>query len=132
MLTIDELHEADMKHEAAIAELRAGQKELRDLGSRHDAHIKLLDDMMVELRETLATKEDIAGLRSDLRERLDRDELLDERIDHYRQRIVDLEVERAEKAAARDSRFNRGMSWAMIALFVGEILLGWLGLRHGK
>jgi chromosome segregation ATPase len=131
MPTNEELDAADKKHEAAIAELRAGLREQRELISKHDQHIKRLDDFMTELRESIATKEDIAGLRSDLRERLDRDELLDERLDHYRQRIVDLETERTEKVASKETRFNRLMSWAMIALFIGEIVIGWLGLRHG-
>lgn len=131
MPTNEELHAADKKHESAIAELRAGLQEQRELIARHDQHIKRLDDFMGELRESLATKEDIAGLRADLRERLDRDELLDERLDHYRQRIVDLESEKAERANEHESRFNRRMSWAMVALFLGELVLGWMGLRHG-
>lgn len=131
MPTMDELHKADKEHAAAIEELRRNVQQHDDVIKRHDTHIRRLDEFMSELRETLATKEDISGLRSDLRERLDRDELLDERLDHYRQRIVDLEAQRAERTAYSETKFNRRMSWVMIALFVGEIVIGWMGLRHG-
>jgi chromosome segregation ATPase len=119
------------QHMAEIAELRKRVDVHQEIITRHDTHIARLDELMTELRESLATKEDIAGLRSDLRERLDRDELLDERLDHYRQRIVDLEAQRAASVSAKENRFNRRMSWAMVALFVGELILGWMGMRRG-
>lgn len=131
MPTNEELHAADKKHEAAIEELRAGLKEQRELISRHDQHIKRLDDFMDELRETLATKDDIAGLRADLRER----EVLHERLDHYRERLQEMEAgdmdQRNEKKHAESMRVN----WMMVAMFVGELALAaatfWLMVRHG-
>lgn len=135
MPTNDELHAADQKHEAAIAELRAGLNEQRQLISRHDQHIKQLDDFMTELRESIATKDDIAGLRSDLRERLDRDELLDERLDHYRDRIKVLEGDDEEREAEKKHAQGMTVNWLVVGLFVGEIVIAgvqlWLMVRHG-
>lgn len=115
MPTAEELHEADKRHEQAI-------EELRDAIERHEKHLERLDECMEEMRSTLATREDIRDLRADLRDRFD----------HYRVRMDAIEGQHDDHAAQRESRFNRRMSWAMVALFVGELVLGWLGLRgHG-
>lgn len=124
MPTNDELHAADQRHEAAIAELRAGLTEQRAIISRHDEHIGRLDEFMSELRESIATKDDIAGLRADLHERLARDELLDERLDHYRDRIKVLEGDDDEREAEKKHAQGMTINWLMVALFVGEIALG--------
>ncbi|MGF6643107.1 hypothetical protein [Paraburkholderia sp. GAS82] len=128
MPTNDELHLADQKHAAAIEELRRQMHRQGEMIETHDIHIRRLDEFTAELRESLATKDDIQGLRADIRERLDRDQLLDERLDHYRQRIVDLETEREQKASARESRFSRNMNWAVLALFAVEVIVGALQL----
>lgn len=121
-----------MNYDMAIAELKnradATDKAIVCLDERVSEH----DQIIATLCESLATKEDIAGLRSDLRERLERDELLDERIAMYRQQVDDMRSDQAEKKAARETHFNRRMSWAMVALFLGELILGWMGLHHGK
>jgi chromosome segregation ATPase len=115
MPTPEELHEADKRQQAAI-------EALQESIERHEKHLERLDECMEEMRSTLATREDIRDLRADLRDRFD----------HYRERITQIEGEHDERDAKRESRFNRRMSWAMVALFVGELVLGWLGLRgHG-
>lgn len=96
-----------------------------------DERVTRHDEIIAVLCESLATKEDIASLRADLRERFDRDEFLHERLDHYGKRVGELETEKSENQAAGEHRFNRRMSWAVLVLFVGEVVLGWLGLRHG-
>lgn len=116
----------------AIAELKKRADATDNAIERLDERVTKHDEIIAALCESLATKEDIAELRSDLRERLDRDELLDERIAMYRQQVEDMRSDRAEENSARETRFNRRMSWAMVALFVGELILGWLGLHHGK
>lgn len=120
----DELHAADQRHEAAIAELRAGLMEQRAIISRHDEHIGQLDEFMRELRESIATKEDIAALRSDLRER----EGLHERLDHYRERLSEIED---DDKHAQGMKINRLVVW----LFVGELAIAgsqlWFMVRHG-
>lgn len=129
--TNEELHAADKRLEAAIEEMRRQRNHDSERLDRAEENISKLNAFMSELRESIATKEDIAGLRSDLRARLDRDEFLNERLDHYGQRVVDLETERAEHIASKETKFNRRMSWAMVALFIGELVLGWLGYARG-
>jgi uncharacterized coiled-coil protein SlyX len=135
MPTNEELDAADKKHEAAIAELRAGLREQRELISKHDQHIKRLDEFMTELRESIATKEDIAGLRSDLRERFARDELMDERLDHYRERLNTLEQDEGERDADKKHAQGMQINWLVVALFVGELAIAgvqlYLMVRHG-
>lgn len=131
LAVMKELQANDREQARQIEELRESIRAHQDILGRHDKHILQLDTFMRELRDTLATKDDIAGLRADLRERLDRDELLTERLDHYKTRLVEVEEERAEKQTQHETRFNRRMSWAMVALFIGELVVGYLGLRHG-
>lgn len=121
-----------MDYEMAIAELKTRKDAASIAILKLDERVTQHDELIGVLTESLATKEDIAALRSDLRERLDRDELLEERMALQSQRIDDLRLDRAEEDAARETRFNRRMSWAMVALFLGELVLGWLGLHHGK
>ena len=116
----------------AIAELKKRADATESAIERLDERVTKHDEIIAALCESLATKEDVAALRGDLRERLDRDELLDERIAMYRQQVDDMRADRAEESATRETRFNRRMSWAMVALFIGELILGWLGLHHGK
>lgn len=128
LAVMKELQANDREQARQIEELRQSIRDHQDILGRHDKHILQLDSFMRELRDTLATKEDIAGLRTDLQER---DEFVSERIDHYRNRIVDIEQEKSDEVANKETKFNRRMSWAMVALFVGEIIIGYLGLRHG-
>lgn len=116
----------------AIAELKTRKDAASIAILKLDERVTQHDEIISVLTESLATKDDIAGLRADLKERLDRDELLDERIAMYRQQVDDMRADRAEESATRETRFNRRMSWAMVALFLGELILGWFGLRHGK
>jgi len=116
----------------AIAELKTRKDAASVAILKLDERVTQHDEIIGVLVDSLATKDDIKGLRDDLRERLDRDELLEERMAIQSQRIDDLRSDRAEEDAARETRFNRRMSWAMVALFVGELILGWLGLHHGK
>lgn len=109
----------------AIAELKTRKDAASIAILKLDERVTQHDEIIGVLTESLATKEDIADLRADLRERLDRDGLLDERIAMYRQQVDDMR-------AGHETRFNRRMSWAMVALFVGELILGWFGLNHGK
>ena len=131
MFTFEELHAADKKLAAEIEDIRRQRAHDAQRLDKAEENIERLNEFMSELRESIATKEDIAALRSDLRERLDRDEFLNERLDHYGQRVVDLETERSAMVASKEVRFNRRMSWAMVVLFIGEIAIGYLGLRHG-
>jgi len=130
-----ELHKNDKEQAVAIAELRARVKEHSETLERHDKHIKKLDDFMVDLRESLATKDDIQALRSDMRDRIDRSELLDERLDHYRQRIVDLETERISESQSNEAKISRSFNWAILGLFMLEVIVGALQMwevgRHG-
>lgn len=112
----------------AISELRKRVDEHQQTLARHDQHIKRLDDFMVELRESLATKDDIQALRTDMNNRMDRSELVDERLDHYRQRIVDLEAERLAESHANEAKVARSFNWAVVALFVIEVVVGALQL----
>lgn len=114
-----------MDYDMAIAELKKRADATDSAIERLDERVTKHDEIIAALCESLATKEDIAALRGDLRERLDRDELLDERIAMYRQQVD-------EMRSSHETRFNRRMSWAMVALFLGELVLGWLGLHHGK
>jgi len=116
----------------AIAELRTRQSAEAIAIVKLDERVSKHDEIIKVLTESLATKDDIADLRSDIRERLDRDELLDERLDHQRQRIAELEAERKEKKSADEHSFNRRMSWAMLAMFLWECVLTWVGMHHGK
>lgn len=119
-------------HSVAIAELRTRRSAEAVAIVKLDALVSRHDDIIKVLTESLATKDDIADLRNDLRERLDRDELLDERLDHQRQRMKELEEAQKEKSAAREHSFNRRMSWAMAAMFLWECVLTWIGTHHGK
>lgn len=134
MPTNEQFHEADQEHAVAIADLQRRVSEHDETLARHDQHIKRLDDFMVELRESLATKDDIQALRSDLRDRMDRSELFDERLDHYRQRIVDLEAEHIAESHASESEFARNMNWAVVGLFAIEVVVGalqlWIMTHH--
>lgn len=123
----------------AIAELKTRKDATAVAILKLDERVTQHDEIIGVLTESLATKEDIAALRNDLRERLDRDELLDERMALQSQRLddirsdqADIRSDQAEKNAARETRFNRRMSWAMVGLFIGELILGWFGLHHGK
>jgi chromosome segregation ATPase len=128
---MQELHEADKRLAAAIEEMQRQRAHDSERLDRAEENISRLNEFMTELRESIATKDDIAGLRGDLRDRLDRDEFLNEKLEHYAGRVAELEEQRAERVASKETRFNRRMSWAMVALFVGELIIGWLGLRHG-
>jgi uncharacterized coiled-coil protein SlyX len=135
MPTNEELHAADQRLEARISEMeRQRAHDSRRLATAED-NIAKLDEVMAELRDSIATKDDIAGLRADLRER----EGLHERLDHYRDRLHSMESEDADqvesRAAARETRFNRRMSWAMVFLFIIEVAQGGVeiwGRLHGQ
>ena len=130
MPTNDELHAADQRLEARIKEVeRQRAHDSKRLAAAED-NIAKLDQFMVELRDSLATKEDIAGLRADLRER----EALHERLDHYRERLSDMERDDSERDDARETRKGRALEWIVIGLVAleGAIeLLMYLGQRHG-
>lgn len=121
-----------MDYDMAIAELKTRKDATAVAILKLDERVTQHDEIIGVLTESLATKEDIAALRNDIRERLDRDELLDERMALQSQRLDDIRSDQAEKNAARETRFNRRMSWAMVGLFIGELILGWFGLHHGK
>lgn len=121
-----------MDYDMAIAELRKRESAEAIAIVKLDERVSKHDDIIKVLTESLATKDDIADLRNDLRERLDRDELLDERLDHQRQRMKELEEAQKEKSAAKEHSFNRNMSWAMLAMFLWECILTWIGTHHGK
>lgn len=125
MPTNEELHAADKRHEAAIAEIQRQMVERTEAIERHEQRLERLDSCMEEMRATLATREDIRDLRADLRDRFD----------HYRERIDALEDDDDDRR--NDDKHAQGMkiNWLMIALFVGELLLGgsqlYLMVRHG-
>jgi vacuolar-type H+-ATPase subunit I/STV1 len=134
LAALKELLANDRLQAQAIEELRRNVRDHQEILGRHDRHISQLDTFMAELRDTLATKEDIAGLRADLRERLERDEFMVERLDHYKTRLDEVETEKAEVKTARETKFNRRMSWAMVVLFLMEIAQGVAqikGIFHG-
>lgn len=134
MPTAEELHATDQRPAAPVAELRPGraeilalQNEMRDLRASTDKGIRGLDKTISEIRGALgelATKDDIDGLRDDLRERLDRDELLDEKIALVRGQVDEIRT-------AKENRFNRRMSWGMLFLFVVDVVLVALTVKHG-
>lgn len=67
MPTLEELHAADQAHAAAIAELRAGVAEHRDILQRHA-------EMITELRiayGNVATKADLAEVGQSLHSKID-------------------------------------------------------------
>lgn len=123
----------------AIAELKK-RADATDMAiERLDGRVTKHDEIIAALCESLATKEDIAALRGDLRERLDRDELFDERLDHYRDRIKVLEGDDDERKTDKKHAESMRVSWVTVVLVAGEFVLGaavawlgWLGLHHGK
>lgn len=69
MPTMDELHRADMEHEAAIAVLRQRADQVDKLLAQDREHLLKLDESMASLRESMgrvATKDDILDLRRDI------------------------------------------------------------------
>ncbi|MFM0263337.1 hypothetical protein [Paraburkholderia sediminicola] len=60
--------------------------------------------------------------------------LYDDRFEHCERRIKELEDARDEKAEANESRLGRQMNWAMLSLFVIEVVIGgveiWMMFRH--
>lgn len=60
--------------------------------------------------------------------------LYDDRFEHCERRIKELEDARDEKAIARESRRGWWMNWAMLSLFMVEVVIGgveiWLMFRH--
>lgn len=133
MPTNDELHQTDKRLEAAIDELRKQHEQGAKRLTQAEQHIQRLDEFMAELRESLATKDDIQGLRSDLQERFKRDDFTNERLGHYRQRIEDLEEERIQKLNVQESRKGRTLEWIVIGLVaieaVVEVMM-WMGSHH--
>jgi hypothetical protein len=129
-----------MDYDMAIAELKTRRDAASIAIVKLDERVTKHDEIIEVLIDSLATKDDIGGLRSDLRER---DELAAERMDYYRERIVAIEerhaaelANRAAQATASDGRFNRRMSWGMLLLFVIDVVLVALQLKdsitHGK
>jgi hypothetical protein len=125
-----------MDYDMAIAELKSRQAATDAAVAKLDERVTKHDEIIEFLMGSVATKEDFAGLRGDLRER---DEIAAERMDYYRDRLLEMEkkhaadlANRAEQTTANEGKFNRRMSWAMVIMFVGELVLGWLGLHHGK
>lgn len=123
----------------AIAELKTRKDAASIAILKLDERVTQHDEIIGVLTESLATKEDIAGLRADLRERLDRDSLFDERLDHYRDRIKILEVEDEERKTDKKHAESMRVSWLTVVLVAGEFVLGaavawlgWLGLHNGK
>jgi hypothetical protein len=110
-----------MDYEMAIAELKTRKDAASIAILRLDEKVAQHDDILVD---SLATKEDIAGLRSDLRERLDRDDLIDEKLAHYQERLKQVESDDKEERAAAEHRHQRRMNWAVVVLFVVEIAQG--------
>jgi len=127
----------------AITELRSRQAaaevaivNLNERVTKHDEIIEFLATSVEFLTNSVATREDFAGLRGDLRER---DEIAAERMDYYRDRLLEMErkhaddlASRASQATSNEGKFNRRMTWAMTIMFLGELILGWMGLHHGK
>jgi predicted nucleic acid-binding Zn-ribbon protein len=128
-----------MDYDMAIAELKTRRDAASIAIVKLDERVTKHDEIIEVLVDSLATKDDIAGLRTDLRER---DELAAERMDHYRERIMSLEekhaaelASRAAQATASEGRFNRRMSWGMLILFVVDVVLVVLQMKgsgHGK
>lgn len=60
--------------------------------------------------------------------------LYDDRFEHCERRIKELEDAREEKAEAQASRRGWWMNWAMLSLFVIEVIIGaveiWMMFRH--
>jgi cob(I)alamin adenosyltransferase len=69
MPTLDDLQEADRKHEAAIAAVEARLNGHDTMLKEHQAHLFRLDETMAAVRESMgkvATKDDIMGLRTEI------------------------------------------------------------------
>lgn len=120
----------------AIAELKTRQSAEAIAIVKLDERVSRHDEIIEFLANSVATREDFAGLRSDLRER---DEIAAERMDYYRERLLEMErkhaedlANRASQVTANEGKFNRRMTWAMTIMFLGELILGWMGLHHGK
>lgn len=116
----------------AIAELKTRKDPVAIAIVTIDQRVTKTEEIIEFLTDSIPTKEDFAGLRSDLRER---DEIAAERMDHYRERIVTLEERHAAQSTANEGRFNRRMSWGMLFLFVIDVVLMVLqmkGAGNGK
>lgn len=125
-----------MDYNMAIAELKTRQSAEAIAIVKLDERVSRHDEIIEFLANSVATREDFAGLRSDLRER---DEIAAERMDYYRERLLEMErkhaedlANRASQVTANEGKFNRRMTWAMTIMFLGELILGWMGLHHGK
>lgn len=112
-ITPEQLYEADKRHEAAITDLQRQLAERAEEIARHEQHLDRLDLLMEEMRASLATREDIRDLRADLRDRFD----------YYRKRLDDLEQERSEAENVDHIRHSKLMNWAMVGLFVVEVVI---------
>lgn len=69
MPTIDELHEADRKHEAAIAAIKSRLSGHDEMLARHETHFTELRESIASIRVDMArvaTKDDISLLRKDI------------------------------------------------------------------
>jgi hypothetical protein len=119
------------EHDVQIAELRARVDAHDEVLQRHDENIGHLNDFMVELRNTLATKDDISALREDLRSR----EALHERFDNYRDRLAEMESEGSERRDEEKHEQGMTINRIVVGLFVGELVIEamqlWLMVRHG-
>lgn len=113
MPTTDELHEADKKHEAAIAALREQVTDVTASIERHEHHLERLDECMEEMRTSLATREDIRDLRADLRDRFD----------HYRVRMDAIEGGQQERTSTKRHFHSNLINLVMVALFVVEVVI---------
>lgn len=116
----------------AITELKKRADATDDAIARLDERVTKHDEIIAVLCDSLATKDDIASLHSAIRERHGREDLQDERIDFYKQQLDALHAAQTQESHQGDSRFNRRMSWAMLAMFVWECGLTWIGMKHGK
>jgi CO dehydrogenase/acetyl-CoA synthase beta subunit len=131
MPTNEELHAADKRHEEAINAIKASLREQGVLIERHDLHLRRLDEIVTEIRDSVATKDDINGLREDLRSR----EALHERLDHYRDRLAEMEDAGSERR--EDEKHEQGMTInrIVVGLFLGELAIAamqlWFMVRHG-
>lgn len=75
MPTIEDLYAADQEHAMAISELKARLSSHDDTLERHERHLAKLDETVIMLREglmTVAKKDDIADLRKDINEQVQR------------------------------------------------------------
>lgn len=108
----------------AIAELKRRADTTDTALARLDERVTQHDAIIAALTESIATKDDIAGLREDLRAR----EALHERLDTYRDRLADMEREDQErddnKKHAEGMSINRLVVW----LFVGELVIAGIQL----